>query len=253
MNEIYKIREWNIHKMTRNIPAEPFVISRIKQGEPDIIVLVEYKEDHMIEQALAQDYFFGVAIGKKGNDVLIAIRKEIVAEKTEPNFNQSFLKASLGEDQPTVLETTFETKDKKLISVIGLRYVQGGNGLKVSKYMKLYLDKLNHAFICTGDFNVFDFRMPIHFGDYYQENYDRRKENSSIVMLHDFKECIIKGFERFDHVVYNSNIKRNSLTYSWDFISLSDIYPSTMDVGYVWKIPVAYPDHAVLECDFSIN
>ena len=40
MNEIYKIREWNIHKMTRNIRAEPFVISRIKQGEPDIIVFV---------------------------------------------------------------------------------------------------------------------------------------------------------------------------------------------------------------------
>lgn len=255
MSEKYKIVEWNIHKMSRSITVETFVITRILRDNPDIIVLVEYKKDNLIEECLNTSYFFDSSIGKKGNDVLIAIKKEIVDKGSSVFFNKNFFEVSLGVDQPTVLDATFMTKAKKKISIIGLRYVQGGEGLKVSKHMKSYLNKIKHSFACIGDFNVLECRMPIHFEEYYHGNYDGSKESSSVVMLNNFQEGIITGFDRLDHLIYNSNIELKAQSYSWDFISLSDVYPSydKFNVGYTWKIPAAYPDHAFLECDFTMS
>lgn len=255
MHNTYKVLEWNIHKMTKNVLVKPFVIERIKKDSPDIIVLVEYKDDCNIEQSLSEDYYVGVAIGRNGNDVLVAIKKCIVLEDTEPKFNSSVIRVSLGSDEPTVLETTFQTKDHKALSVIGLRYVQGGDAIKVSKHLKKHLDSIDHEFIGVGDFNILEFRMPFHYGEYYHEDYNGAFQTSSIIMLHDFKECIIKGFQRVDHVIYSPNIKKESLNYSWDFIENSEGYPPYREIaeGYVWKIPVAHPDHAVLEFEFCLN
>lgn len=255
MHDTYKILEWNIHKMTKNVLVKPFVIERIKQDCPDIVILVEYKYDCNIEQSLLEDYYVDVAIGKNGNDVLMAIKKCIVLRDTKPIFNKSVIKASLGSDHPTVLEARFQTKDQKMLSVIGLRYVQGGDAIKVSKYLRTYLNGIQHEFVCVGDFNVLEFRMPIHYGQYYHEEYDGEFESSSVIMLYDFRDCIIKGFQRLDHVIYSPNINKESLKYSWDFIEKSAVYPKYNEIteGYVWKIPVAYPDHAILEFEFHID
>lgn len=255
MHNKYKVLEWNIHKMTKNKLVAPFVVERITQDKPDIIVLVEYKSDYNIEQALSEDYYIHVSIGRNGNDVLMAIKKCIVLEEAIPKFNSSIISISLGKDAPTVLAATFQTKERKTLSIIGLRYVAGGNAIKVSKYLKSYLDRLDHEFICTGDFNIREDRMLMHYGEYYHEKYDETLKNSSIIMLNNFKDCIITGFQRMDHIVYSSNIKKESLSYSWDFVEKSEVYPPYSEIaeGYLWRIPVAYPDHAILEFEFHLN
>ena len=52
MNSNYSLFEWNIHKMTNNISVGKYVIDRILKDSPDIIVLVEYKKDDIIERRL---------------------------------------------------------------------------------------------------------------------------------------------------------------------------------------------------------
>lgn len=254
MKRTYTLLEWNIHKMTKDIPVEKFVIKRILIGHPDIIILVEYKRDTLIEDALINDYFYDVSIGAKGNDVLVAIKKSIVLEDLEVNFDKNFFMADIGKDQPTVLAGSFFTKDREKFTVVGLRYVQGGNGLKVSQYLKQYLDEIPHAFMCAGDFNILEYRMPIHFKEYYHESYKGDKDGASVVMLVDFRDCIVKGYNRLDHIIYNSFINRINLNYVWDFTQLSKVYIpyDELNVGDVWKIPAAYPDHAILEGKFSL-
>lgn len=254
MKNNYSIFEWNIHKMTKKKSVEKFVIDRILKDRPDIIVLVEYKKDDIIEEGLQSNYYFDVAIGNNGNDVLVAVKKVIVYDSTKVVFNKSFFEIDLGEDQPTILAVTVTTKENELFTIIGLRYVQGGNALKVSKYIKQYLDKIQHAFICVGDFNVLECRMPVHFNEYYHECYDGSKDGASVVMLNNFKECVVTGFNRLDHIIYNSDIQVTGLNYAWDFTLLSEVYIpyDKLNLKDIWKIPVAYPDHAILECKFKI-
>lgn len=255
MNSNYSLFEWNIHKMTNNISVDEYVIDRILKDSPDIIVLVEYKKDDIIERSLRSDYFYDVGIGNNGNDVLMAIKKAIVYSNTKVTFNKNFFEENLGEDQPTILVATFTTKENKMLTVIALRYVQGGNGLLVSKCLRQYLDKIQNAFICAGDFNVLECRMPSHFENYYHKCYNGGKDGASVVMLNNFDECVVTGYNRLDHVIHNSHIQVIELNYPWDFTSLSGVYIpyDKLDLGDIWKIPVANPDHAILECKFKIN
>lgn len=255
MGSSYSLLEWNLHKMTRNVPVQRYVVDRIVRDRPDLLVLVEYKRDDGIERALQDDYFYDVAIGAGGNDVLVAVKRETVRAGTRVAFDPGFLQAELGEDQPTILAASFTTREHGPLTVIGLRYVQGGNGLRVSGYLKRRLDALANAFVCTGDFNVLACRMPVHFKEYYHESYDGGKDGASVVMLNDFKQCAVTGYNRLDHVIYSAELQAVGLNYTWDFTSLSKAYIpyDRLALGDIWNIPVAHPDHAVLECELKLN
>lgn len=255
MKNSYSLLEWNIHKMTKNITVKNYVAECILKDSPDMIVLAEYKEDNIIEDALQDAYFYDVAIRDGGNDILVAIKKAIICNDTNVVFDKYFFRRNMNKDQPAVLAATFTTLENEQVTIIGLRYIQGGNAIKVSKYLNQYLDGIKHPFICAGDFNILECRMPVHFSEYYHEHYDGGKESASVVMLTNFKECVVKDFNRLDHVIYNSNIQVVELNYSWDFTALSEVYIpyKELTLGDVWKVPPAYPDHAILKCKFNIK
>lgn len=47
-----KLIEWNIHKMTNDIPVQQFVVDALVKMDADIICLVEYLTDKGIVAAL---------------------------------------------------------------------------------------------------------------------------------------------------------------------------------------------------------
>lgn len=52
VSKTMKLIEWNIHKMTNDIPVQQFVIDALVKTDADIICLVEYLTDKGIVVAL---------------------------------------------------------------------------------------------------------------------------------------------------------------------------------------------------------
>ena len=73
-----------------------------------------------------------------------------------------------------------------------------------------------HLFV-QAIFNVLECRMPSHFENYYHECYNGGKDGASVVMLNNFDECVVTGYNRLDHVIHNSHIQVIKLNYPWDF------------------------------------
>ena len=251
--QMIKVAEWNIHMMANVVEKFPYIIEEtleIKNYFYDIIVLVEYKQNIEFEKKL-QNIGYRVFTNsplKKKNEVLIAIKEDLINEVVEVNKN---IPLNVGEIKPDFLHVKIKRKGK-IFSVIGMR-----NLLDYHLHMeaiKRYLAKIvDEDIIVVGDFNVIssniekflpaNFRtyQPIHNRSFY--NTENFINNYSYIFT---EEHIIKSMNKLDYCISNKGI--TNLSYSWDFINHCNVYPekSTIERNATkWNIPVGYPDHAL--------
>lgn len=271
--QIIKVAEWNIHMMTNEVEKFPYIIEKtleIKNYFYDIIVLVEYKQNLEFEEKLHNNgYRVFTNSPLKKNEVLLAIKKELIMEVVEVNKN---LPLNVGEIHPNFLHVKFKSREDKIISVIGIRNLFGEEEYRLQmKAIKRYLAKIaDENIIVVGDFNAisknienflpanFHTYQPIHNRNYYNtENFinnysyffteDDKTKNSEKESLETESDNIIKGMNALDFCI--SNMKGiTNLSYSWNFIEHCDKYPkkSTIERNVTkWNIPVGYPDHAL--------
>lgn len=270
--QIIKVAEWNIHMMSRvvkNFPSIIYDTLEIKNYFYDIIVLIEYKQNLEFEEKLHNNgYRVFTNSPLKKNEVLIAIKKELIMEVVEVNKN---IPLNVGEIHPNFLHVKFKSRDK-IISVIGIRNLFGEEEYRLQmKAIKRYLAKIaDENIIVVGDFNAiskniekflpanFHTYHPIHNRSFYNtENFinnysyffteDDKTKNSEKESLETESDNIIKGMNALDFCI--SNMKGiTNLSYSWNFIEHCDKYPkkSTIERNVTkWNIPVGYPDHAL--------
>ena len=252
--QMIKVAEWNIHMMANVVEKFPYIIEEtleIKNYFYDIIVLVEYKQNIEFEKKLHNNgYRVFTNSPLKKNEVLIAIKNELIMEVVEVNKN---IPLNVGEIKPDFLHVKIKRKGK-IFSVIGMR-----NLLDYHLHMeaiKRYLAKIvDEDIIVVGDFNVIssniekflpaNFRtyQPIHNRSFY--NTENFINNYSYIFTEGDKH-IIKSMNKLDYCISNKGI--TNLSYSWDFINHCNVYPekSTIERNATkWNIPVGYPDHAL--------
>ena len=252
--QMIKVAEWNIHMMANVVEKFPYIIEEtleIKNYFYDIIVLVEYKQNIEFEKKLHNNgYRVFTNSPLKKNEVLIAIKNELIMEVVEVNKN---IPLNVGEIKPDFLHVKIKRKGK-IFSVIGMR-----NLLDYHLHMeaiKRYLAKIaDENIIVVGDFNVIssniekflpaNFRtyQPIHNRSFY--NTENFINNYSYIFTEGDKH-IIKSMNKLDYCISNKGI--TNLSYSWDFINHCNVYPekSTIERNATkWNIPVGYPDHAL--------
>lgn len=262
--QIIKVAEWNIHMMSRvvkNFPSIIYDTLEIKNYFYDIIVLIEYKQNLEFEEKLHNNgYRVFTNSPLKKNEVLIAIKKELIMEVVEVNKN---IPLNVGEIHPNFLHVKFKSRDK-IISVIGIRNLFGEEEYRLQmKAIKRYLAKIaDENIIVVGDFNAiskniekflpanFHTYQPIHNRSFYNtENFinnysyffteDDKTKNSEKESLETESDNIIKGMNALDFCI--SNMKGiTNLSYSWNFIEHCDKYPkkSTIERNVTkWDIP----------------
>ena len=253
-----KVAEWNIHMMANVVEKFPYIIEEtleIKNYFYDIIVLVEYKQNIEFEKKL-QNIGYRVFTNsplKKKNEVLIAIKEDLINEVVEVNKN---IPLNVGEIHPNFLHVKFKRKDGKIFNIIGIRNLYGEDYRLQMEAIKRYLAKIvDEDIIVVGDFNVIssniekflpaNFRtyQPIHNRSFY--NTENFINNYSYIFTEGDKH-IIKSMNKLDYCISNKGI--TNLSYSWNFIKHCDKYPekSTIERNVTkWNIPVGYPDHAL--------
>lgn len=254
--QMIKVAEWNIHMMANVVEKFPYIIEEtleIKNYFYDIIVLVEYKQNIEFEKKL-QNIGYRVFTNsplKKKNEVLIAIKEDLINEVVEVNKN---LPLKVEEIHPNFLHVKFKRKDGKIFNIIGIRNLYGEDYRLQMKAIKRYLAKIaDEDIIVVGDFNAVssnieeflpkNFRtyQPIHNRSFY--NTENFINNYSYIFT---EEHIIKSMNKLDYCISNKGI--TNLSYSWDFINHCNVYPekSTIERNATkWNIPVGYPDHAL--------
>lgn len=254
--QMIKVAEWNIHMMANVVEKFPYIIEEtleIKNYFYDIIVLVEYKQNIEFEEKLHNNgYRVFTNSPLKKNEVLIAIKNELIMEVVEVNKN---IPLKVEEIHPNFLHVKFKRKDGKIFNIIGIRNLYGEDYRLQMKAIKRYLAKIaDEDIIVVGDFNAVssnieeflpkNFRtyQPIHNRSFY--NTENFINNYSYIFT---EEHIIKSMNKLDYCISNMEGITN-LSYSWDFINHCNVYPekSTIERNATkWNIPVGYPDHAL--------
>lgn len=269
-----KVAEWNIHMMTNEVEKFPYIIEKtleIKNYFYDIIVLVEYKQNFEFEEKLHNNgYRVFTNSPLKKNEVLIAIKEDLIKEVLEVNKN---LPLNVGEIHPNFLHVKFKRKDGKIFSVIGMRNLFGVDYHLHMEAIKRYLAKIaDEDIIVVGDFNVISRKienfLPTNFRTYqprhnrslyntenFINNYsyfftegDETKNSEKESRETESEKYIIKGMNALDFCISNMMKSITNLSYSWDFIEHCDKYPEKAVIERnvtKWNIPVGYPDHAL--------
>lgn len=272
--KMLKVAEWNIHMKSNMVKHFPNVIEntlKIKDYLYDIIVLVEYKQNLEFEKKLHNNgYRVFTNSPLKKNEVLIAIKNELIMEVVEVNKN---LPLNVGEIHPNFLHVKFKRRDGKIFNIIGIRNLAGDYRLNLKmEAIKRYLAKIaDEDIIVVGDFNAVSSNieefLPKNFRT-YQPRHNRSLYNTEDFINNysyfftkgeEIKNCekesretesdkyIIKGMNALDFCISNINGITN-LSYSWNFIEHCDKYPEKSSIRRnvtKWKIPVGYPDHAL--------
>ena len=247
--QMIKVAEWNIHMMANVVEKFPYIIEEtleIKNYFYDIIVLVEYKQN------IGYRVFTNSPLKKK-NEVLIAIKEDLINEVVEVNKN---IPLNVGEIKPDFLHVKIK-RNGKIFSVIGMRNLFGVDYHLHMEAIKRYLTKIvDEDIIVVGDFNVISSNiekfLPANFRT-YQPRHNRSLYNTENFINNysyfftEKDKHIIKGMNALDFCISNMEGITN-LSYSWNFIKHCDKYPekSTIERNVTkWNIPVGYPDHAL--------
>ncbi|RDU21915.1 endonuclease/exonuclease/phosphatase family protein [Anaerosacchariphilus polymeriproducens] len=245
-----KLLEWNIHKITNDILVKKYVIDTLVSADADILCLVEYLTDEGIEEKLRHKYWYEESNTISGNKVFIAVKKELAPEGLIVKNKNEVI------DCYNFLHVDFVMPNEAILSMVGVRMLSPINASKQTLPLKRYLTKLSTSFLCAGDFNIKYYRMNKWFPGIANEiivDTNSSLSDSSIIYV-DKSTSEVTGFGAVDHVLHSDNIKVNS-EYKWDFLARDSVYPniSSIDIGTIWSIPAAYPDHALMISDIEIK
>lgn len=244
-----KVLEWNINKRSRNTLVEPFVCERILLQEADVVCLVEYTEDQTIKAALKPSYWIFESIPSNGNQILLAVNKSFAKEEPIVIRNHDEYACY------NLLHIRIKDQNEKETSIVGIRMLTGKgrsriDAKKQAPPLNKYLETIEEAFLCVGDFNIRESRMSYWFPNYRMQEIEigkRNIEEASYFFPKTYSEPYIATFGVLDHILTSKELKA-SAKYNWDFVCDHDTYPSIDEIknGCYWKINPGFPDHAML-------
>lgn len=231
---------WNIHKMKTKRPAPGFVTDLLVQKSPDVICLVEYIADAGIRQALQENYHIAESVPLSGNQVLIAVKKTLTDSLTVVDDKEI-------QGCWNFLHVSFTAADGVTYSVLGVRRVVGRGAAAVDDQVPPLLSRLkalDMPFLCAGDFNIVDHRMETWFPGIQKAKLTGRPYYSYIFT--DRKTHEVTDTRALDHLLCSDDLNA-AAHYEWDFTGLDPVYAAfPPNIGQVWRIPAAHPDHAML-------
>lgn len=253
-----KLIEWNINKRTQDIKTPNFVSDRILEQKADVVCLLEYYEDLRIRSELLEKYLYEESVVGSGNQVLIAVNKEYAPEGIDVVRNWE------EKGCYNFLHIKFEDYQGKELSIIGLRMLTGkrNNRIDASKQtppLNKYLEDIKTQFVCVGDFNIREYRMPCWFPNYRIQTVKESNEQInkvSFLFPNNYDEPkIIKDMGIIDHVLVREAVQVE-VEYSWEFLSDDKMYSyqdkSTIKVGNdYFIIKQGLPDHGMMICDIG--
>lgn len=170
-----KVLEWNINQRSKIVKNQDYVWTEVLRKDPDIAVLLEFKSVankrfiENMDDAYYIKYYDGLGEEKKGNGVLIAVKKNIVSDseilEKYNNNAQTFLENSPNisestDTYPDWLEISFTLESGIKLSVLGIRVKTGESDGKaelsdrkaqINRILSLQSDVTNQ--IVVGDFN----------------------------------------------------------------------------------------------------
>lgn len=245
----YTLITWNVHKMRISANVPEFVIQRISRDHTDIICITEYKYDSGIIHDLEKNYWWAESEVINGqNGIFLAVRKDIVLSEPE------VIRNTCEYDKYNFFHIRVVNKESKVINIIGVRFLSPMNASEQTPPLLEYLQQIQESYICTGDFNIKGSRMNKWFPGIKMEKRlkgDNFLNDYSIVYTKR-RTFVINGYGDVDHVLLSHDFSAMA-EYDWDFLKEDEAYPEFSEVktGNKWKIPVCYPDHAILKANIS--
>jgi len=272
INSLQNIRivEWNINQRAKNSPIKNFVSQELIASKPNIIFLVEYKEDSIFESILKKNGYNVFTTGgiDKKNEVLIAIS----ANNLFANMRK------LSEHLPMSLDILsvairFNNKD---ICLIGTRIRVGKGGKDDYLNRKKQLDDLLfyvksiknnfHSIIIAGDFNhaqihkenddTYSYRGLLQEPFNYQKIKNMfKQEDLQIYTPKGEKRDVFswvgrngygtKYYIKEDHLILSNSLKTTAICYQWGFVHAQNSY-GTLNMHDYKSARDGLPDHAKL-------
>lgn len=268
-----KMIEWNIHGCGgyANNPLPSIICDTVLAMQAELVILTEFRCNagwDAFAARLEKTYalYLSPYVSEGYNQVLIALDKKVFL----PAYNlETVNPADAGLPEFLRVDAALRSTAQTL-SVIGLRMKQtvaNRDKIRERDFLKQYLAAMpqNIPVICGGDFNVtadnLDFIppsfwvvTPAHQRSYY--NTPRYIDNYSYLFTN--RRGQINDKKCLDHFITNCRAKYAA--YTWDFIEKEKdkdkTYPSRQELltdDVLWKIPPAYPDHAVLQVTLEIE
>lgn len=92
--ETLKVLEWNINQRAKDTKNQDYVVTEIKDKDPDIAVLVEFRGEEtkkLIYEGLQEEYFINsyeiAEFDDNGNEILVALKQSKFNEPTSNNIS----------------------------------------------------------------------------------------------------------------------------------------------------------------------
>ena len=239
-----RVAFWNIHKMTRCVPAPAFVAQTLLSAEADVICLTEYVTDPALVQALAAGYHVAESRTVTGNQVLLAVRRTFAPDGIR------IVAADELPDSCNLLHITFDREDGRPLDVLGIRMLSPMRGEVRVPPLRRALDALDGSFLCMGDFNIHAYRMSHWFPKIRR---GRMADPRAFSYVFTGKETHrITGTGTIDHLLLSDDMDA-VVSCDWGYTALDPRYPGTppLPVGTDWRIPVGLPDHALMTAEIT--
>lgn len=283
---LLKVLEWNINMRSKATRIHSWILSELVKKNPDIIVLVEYKNekgnDAIIRNYLQDNlekfhvyYFDGYENKGQGNGVLIALKASVFSSGTILGKQKVELDGTTKE-QPNwlhLLGTLKETDEK--INIIGMRVTVGGKSEKEDlkerkKQIENLLDSINKATdkrIIIGDYNYGPHRveweksLAINWQDIIElfrskgylneggqfDNYSPYSPIGYSYKASNLDWLVTKKIKIIKDSNYNNLDWRFTNNYNSNYVNGY----KTLE-GYFVRTDVSYPDHAIFTVEIEL-
>lgn len=272
-----KIIEWNINHRAGQIVREmpEWVSEYIQEKHADIVVLTEVSfripnlEEQMKNMFNMSEYnvFHSFNTQNSQNDLIIAIKKESFDFISKQSFP-----SNAGKYPDNLIVSCIHKETGKKIMIVGMRIhalhgVRDNN--KKREEFKNMLDYLKDKdnVIIVGDFNNYrcGYHDPNHIWDLENikslgDSYNYRMytpEGGSIYCDHYSDKA---QYFPEDHIFLKGQMKVIKILYDRDFVNKDNMiykwgkdFQGQFDGRKSPKINPPYPDHALLECELSID
>lgn len=276
-----KVIGWNINQRSgyNSLGTVPhLVISEIQKKKADLIVLTEYvkQSDHLeFTQSLKElgyAVFYNANLNRKTNEVLIAIKKNLISDK---NTVQVVNEITSPIETPNFLQVSFQVNNE-IINIIGTR-IRIGFTFPVTDQSLIddakerneqvislvsYIKDLDGQTFVVGDFNNYYYDDESSVTSWKDDKRWLQNYHSYPLIVKQMLGCGFKPYtpqgrcfsweqkripqsnpKRFiknDHIFSNGAVFNES--YYWGFVETD---------GYVFN-RVGYPDHAMITAEIKI-
>lgn len=278
--ESLKFLEWNINLRASNKEMPMFVIDEIKEKNPDVAILVEFKgeknaeliKNHLLDYNI---YYYNGSLYeskgkiKSGNGVLIALKTKVFKEENIIKISHPDEKKKQPENEPDWLRIEVKLGSKSIV-ILGVRVKTGDRNEKED--LRNRKDQIEWIFgqnehvkniVILGDFNYGPHRT-----DYCSSLKLNWQDIIDVIRQHDYlKNTIYSPYSPVGYSWYDKKLDwlitkgvtiKTGSTYNkldWSFGKFNKQYFCSgylVPEGYFIRSASPFPDHAVFTAEIKL-